>query len=130
MGGRGTTGKTKLFTNIDAARNAPLRAARAKEIESEQAAQNKTASKTTRKSKSTIAQKFMNIHENSLPLKGNIRKEVTNAKAFENAAVRQFSDGSVIYLHSTKGRFYTAPDLTTAVRRHRESIGRDFVEQD
>lgn len=38
MGGRGTTGKTKLFTNIDAARNVPLREARAKEIEAERAA--------------------------------------------------------------------------------------------
>lgn len=35
MGGRGTTGKTKLFTNIDAARNIPLREARTKEIEAE-----------------------------------------------------------------------------------------------
>ena len=32
MGGRGTTGKTKLFTNIDADRNKPFREAQAKEI--------------------------------------------------------------------------------------------------
>jgi hypothetical protein len=37
MGGRGTAGKTKLFTNIDADRNRPFREARAKELEAERA---------------------------------------------------------------------------------------------
>jgi hypothetical protein len=51
MGGRGTTGNTKLFTNIDAARNAPLRAARAKEIEAERAktSSTKSAAKSSKK---------------------------------------------------------------------------------
>lgn len=33
MGGRANAGNTKLFSNIDATRNAPLRATRAKQIE-------------------------------------------------------------------------------------------------
>lgn len=48
MGGRGTSGKTKLFTNIDADRNKPFREARAKELEAERVA----AKKTTPTSKS------------------------------------------------------------------------------
>lgn len=47
MGGRGTTGKTKLFTNIDAARNVPLREARAKELEAERSTKQTTPTDKT-----------------------------------------------------------------------------------
>lgn len=57
MGGRGTAGKTKLFTNIDAARNVPLREARAKEIEAERAA--KEALRANSKQKASVKKRVI-----------------------------------------------------------------------
>lgn len=45
VGGRANAGDTKLFSNIDSARNAPLRATRAKEIEAERAVKSASISK-------------------------------------------------------------------------------------
>jgi hypothetical protein len=57
MGGRANAGNTKMFSNIDAARNTPLRATRAKEIEADRAAKPVAATTKTSTNKSWTSQK-------------------------------------------------------------------------
>lgn len=112
MGGRANAGNNKLFSNIDVARNAHLRAARAKEIEAEREHERQNPKVVFSK----ITQKQL---DNMSPLqRAYMRVEI----ALETNDVVQLNRAtSDVYEHMTRrqkvGNLFTNPDKEERARR-------------
>lgn len=112
MGGRGTAGKTKLFTNIDADRNKPFREARVREIFAEQ--ENRRQNPRPDLSKYTESR----LSEMSARQRGYIRVEIAMETKDISHLHRARSDVSEFVNSRQKvGNMFKSPDRETRTAR-------------